>query len=109
MIKNLPAKARDVGLIPGSGRSTGEGNGNPLRYSCLGNPMDRAAWWAIVRGVAKDSDTTQQQNASLSYNAEDTVRQKLLKALKAVKHQHELSSKIIKFLLDCLYKQYIFL
>ena len=67
--------------------------------------MDRAAWWAIVRGVAKDSDMTQQLNASLSYNVEGTVRQNIFKAPKAIKHQHELSSKIIKFLLDCLYKR----
>ena len=43
----------DRGLIPGSGRSPGEGNGNPLQYSCLENPMDREAWWATVHGVAK--------------------------------------------------------
>ena len=58
MIKNPPANAGDPGSIPGSGRSPGEGNGNPLRYSCLENPMDRGAWWAIVHGVAKESDTT---------------------------------------------------
>ena len=60
--KNLPANAGDVGLIPGSGRSPGEGSGNPLQYSCLGNPMDREAWWAIIHGVAKDLDTTEQLN-----------------------------------------------
>ena len=43
----------DPGSIPGSGRSAGEGNGNPLQYSCLENPMDRGAWWAIVHGIAK--------------------------------------------------------
>ena len=43
----------DPGSIPGSGRSPGEGNGNPLQYSCLENPMDRGAWWATVHGVAK--------------------------------------------------------
>ena len=48
----------DVGLIPGSGRPPGKGNGNPLQYSCLGSAMDRAAWWAIVHGVVKESDTT---------------------------------------------------
>ena len=52
-VKNLPTDAGDVGLIPGSGRSPGEGNGNPLLYSCLGNPMDRGAWQATVHGVAK--------------------------------------------------------
>ena len=45
-IKNLPANAGDSALIPGTGRSSGEGNGNPLQYSCLGNPMDRGAWRA---------------------------------------------------------------
>ena len=58
MVKNLPADAGDVRLIPGSGRSPGEGNGNPLQCACLGNPMDRGAWRATVRGVAKESDTT---------------------------------------------------
>ena len=43
----------DLGLIPGLGRSSGEGNGNPLQYSCLENPMDRGAWWATIHGVAK--------------------------------------------------------
>ena len=56
-VKNQPGKAEDTGSIPGSGRSLGEGNGNPLQYSCLGNPMDRGAWQVIVHGVTK-SDTT---------------------------------------------------
>ena len=46
-------------MIPGSGRSPGEGNGNPLQYSCLGNPMDRGAWRATVHGVAKELDRTE--------------------------------------------------
>ena len=57
LIKNLPANAgdaRDPDLIPGLGRCPGEGNGNPLQYSCLGNPMDRGAWWATVHGVTKN-------------------------------------------------------
>ena len=54
VVKNLPAIAGDMGLIPGSGRSPGEGNGNPLHYSCLGNLIDRGAWKAIVHGVAKE-------------------------------------------------------
>ena len=56
VIKNLPANAedkRDMGLIPGSGGSLGEGYGNPLQYSCLENPMDRGAWRATVHGVTK--------------------------------------------------------
>ena len=55
--KNLPANAgdaRDVGSIPGLGRSPGEGNGNPLQYSCLGNPMYRGAWLAIVHGAVNN-------------------------------------------------------
>ena len=46
------------GLIPGLGRSPGEGNGNPLQYSCLGNPRDGGAWWATVHGVSKELDMT---------------------------------------------------
>ena len=56
--KKSPWQAEDMGLIPGSGRSPGEGSGNPFQYSCLGNPVDRGAWWAIVHGVAKESDMT---------------------------------------------------
>ena len=58
VVKNPPASAGDSGSIPGSERSLGEGNGNPLQYSCLGNPLDRGAWRATVHGVAKESDTT---------------------------------------------------
>ena len=58
MVQNLPANAGEVGSIPGSGRSPGEGNGNPLQYSCLGNPRDRGAWQAIVHGVAEELDMT---------------------------------------------------
>ena len=57
-VKNLPANIVIPGLIPGSGRSPGEGNDNPLQYLCLGNPMDRGAWQATALGVAKESDTT---------------------------------------------------
>ena len=56
MVKNLPAnsgESGDVGSIPGSGRSPGEGNGNPLQYSSLENSMDREIWQAAVHGVAK--------------------------------------------------------
>ena len=61
MVKNLAASAgsaRDAGSIPGSGRSPGVGNGNPLQFSCLENPMDRGAWWATVLGVS-ESDRTE--------------------------------------------------
>ena len=51
--KESVCNARDPGLIPGSGRSPGEGNGNPLQYSCLGKPHDRGAWWATVHAVTK--------------------------------------------------------
>ena len=49
--KESACNARDPVLIPGSGRSPGKGNGNPLQHSCLENPMDREAWWATVHGV----------------------------------------------------------
>ena len=57
-VKNLPAKQEDLGSIPGPGRSPGEGNGNPLQDSCLGNPMDKGALWATVHGVTKELDIT---------------------------------------------------
>ena len=58
MIKNAPATAGDTGLIPGSGRSPGGGNGNPLLHSYLGNHMDRGPWWPKVPGVTKKWDMT---------------------------------------------------
>ena len=61
VVKNVPANAgdiRDSGLIPGLGRSPGGGNGNPLQYFCLGNPIDRGAWVAAVHGGSKESDMT---------------------------------------------------
>ena len=61
MVKSLPANAgdiRDAGFIPGLGRSPGEGNGNPLQYPCLENPMVRGAWWVTVHRVA-ESDMTE--------------------------------------------------
>ena len=59
VVQNLPAGAGDSGLIPGSGRSPGEGNDSPLQYSCLENPLDRGAWRATVHGTA-ESDMTEQ-------------------------------------------------
>ena len=56
MVKNLPGSAediRDMGSVPGLGRSSGEGNGKSLQYSCLENPRGRGAWWATVGGVTK--------------------------------------------------------
>ena len=62
MVKNSPAMQKmhvgDMGLVPGSGRSPGEGNGNPLQYSCLEISMNRRTWQATVHGVTKESDMT---------------------------------------------------
>jgi len=57
--KESACNTRDVGLIPGSGRSSGEGNGNPFQYSCLENPMDRGVWQATVHRAAKELDMTE--------------------------------------------------
>ena len=57
---------RDVGSIPGSGRSPGEENGTPLQYSCLGNPTDRGTWQATVHEVAKESDMTEGLSTNLT-------------------------------------------
>ena len=62
----------DPGSIPGSGRSPGEGNRNPLQYSCLENPMDRGAWLATVHGINKESDTTERLH--YHYGCEDWIR-----------------------------------
>jgi len=58
VVKNASPNTRDIGSVLGSDRSPVEGNGNPPPYSCLENPMDRGAWWAIVHGVTKESDLT---------------------------------------------------
>ena len=65
MVKNLPASVEDLGWIPGSGRSPGEGNGNPLQYCCLENSVDRRAWPATVHRVSQ-SDMTEQLTLSFS-------------------------------------------
>ena len=75
VVKNLPANAgdtRDMGLIPGSGRSSGGGHGNPLQYSCMENPMVREAWWAIVHRVAK-SQTRLSDLARYSMTSSKTI------------------------------------
>ena len=59
MDKNLPASAGDLGLIPRSGRFPGEGNGNPIQYSCMGNPMDGRAWQGYNPWGCKESDMTE--------------------------------------------------
>ena len=58
-VKRLPAMQETRVRSPGREDSPGEGNGNPLQYSCLGNPMNRGAWWATFHGVTKESDTTE--------------------------------------------------
>ena len=58
--KEFAFNAGNLGSIPGLGRSPGEGNGNPLQYSCLENSMDRGAWWATVHGVAEELDISKQ-------------------------------------------------
>ena len=70
VVKNPPANAgdaRDSILIPGHGRSPGEGNGSPLQYSCLEDSMDRGAWWATVRGVTEALNRTERAHAHNVY------------------------------------------
>ena len=72
--KESACRAGDLGSIPGSGRSPGEGNGNPLQYSCLENPVDREAWWVLQSTGSQESDPTEQLNHhhSISTNQENT-------------------------------------
>ena len=60
MVKNPPTNAGDLALFPGLGRSSGDGYGNPLQYSCMGNSMDRGVWWATSPWAHKELDTTEQ-------------------------------------------------
>jgi len=74
LVNHLPAKAGDPGLIPGSGRSPGERNGNPLQYSCLENPMDRGAWWATVHGVARVRHDLATKPPSPNFSAQNCIQ-----------------------------------
>ena len=72
--KEFACNAGELSSIPGSGVSPGEGNGNPLQYSGLGNPMDRGAWWTIIHGVAKS--WTQLSNKHLSSKNNSAIFEK---------------------------------
>ena len=67
VVKNLPANAGAMGLIPGLGRSPGGGNGNPVKYSCLENPKDTGAWQAAVHGVAAEQAHTRMRSLDLLF------------------------------------------
>ena len=90
-VKASVCNAGDLGSIPGSERSPGEGNGNPLQYSCLENPMDTGAWWAIVHGVAKsrtrlsDLITDETQTESVRWKPE-------VEKLSRIQHTHRKKS-----------------
>ena len=95
MVKNPPAKAgdaRDVGSILGWGRSPGVGCGNPLQYSCLENPLDRGAWWATVRGVAKSQARLKQ----LSTHTQHTNMLNAIFALMLFKYLKTIFLKILR-------------
>ena len=94
VIKNPPANAREVrdtGLIPVLGRSPGGGNGNPLQYSCLGNPMDIGSWWATVHGVMKSwtwlSDWAHLRSRSLAGQTDSSL------TMHRGKHCHEVTQR----------------
>ena len=77
MVKNMPANAegiRDVGSIPGSGRSLGEANGYPLQYSCLENPMDRGAWWTTVHGITKNQTQLKELSTAHTHGQREHLR-----------------------------------
>ena len=70
MGKEPTCQCRRLGFDPWVGKIPGEGNDNPLHYSCLENPMDRGAWWATVHGITKESDTTYQLNSNMILTGE---------------------------------------
>ena len=87
VVKNPPTNAGDVGSVPGSGRSPAEGNSNPLQYSCLGNPMDRGAWWATVHVVEESSITeglTETHTHTHTHTHEATVLASEVSLLKVI-------------------------
>ena len=92
VVKNLPTNAGDMSSIPGSGRSSGEGNGNPLQYSCLENSTDSRAWWATVRGVTKSGTRLRNQATTT-----------LLLIESSSFYAHNLSSTHVLLNLHCLY------
>ena len=97
MVKNPPANAgdtRDMGSIPGWGRSPEGGNGNPLQYSFLENPMDRGAWWTTVHGVAMSQ--TRLKGLSTAHSTNESMEQKLKEWALFIK------INIIKHLIWCL-------
>ena len=104
MVKTLPASAedeRDVGSVPWLGRSPRGGNVNSLQYSCLGNPMDRRAWWATVHGVAKSwtRRSTTQQPIHISVDKEENTMESIHKSLKLLVFTHNLTlSKFLSYL-----------
>ena len=76
MVKNPPTNAGDAGSVPESGKSPGEGKGNPLQSSCLGNTMDRGAWWATICGVTKSQ--TRLSNKTTTTNIRKAFKQGLM-------------------------------
>ena len=78
LVNNPPASTGDMGSIPGSGRSPGEGNGNPLQYSCLENPMDRGAWQAIVHEVAKGQTWLNKQHIHRGASSDPFLRESFI-------------------------------
>ena len=105
VVKNPPANARnikDVGSIPGLGRSTGGGHGNPLQYSCLENSIDRGAWWAIVHGVT-ESWTQLRQLSSPKINDRMKLFQSFILLYSNIKEKTEKnlrSFKVMSFTLE---------
>ena len=93
VVKNPPANARDMSSIPESGGSPGGGNGNPLQYSCLENPMDRGARWATVHGIA-ESDMTE----PTYYIPHSRPQSFSLKAFNCLEEAHPQQWKIICFI-----------
>ena len=93
--KESACNTGDMGSVSGSGRSPAEGNINPLQYSCLGNPMDRGAWWAIGRGVAKESDILNNNNDSED-RSEDTGQSRFIEEIQVYRKNLLTCAQVVK-------------
>ena len=97
VVKNLPADAEDASSIPGSGRSPGEGNGNPLQYSCPRNPVNRGTWRATVYGTTWQLNNNKKMQLSIKKNKNKQTQFKKIQLKHGWKTKTDISPKTCKW------------